>query len=254
MGSKEQSEEISHSIAEQSDNILLSVIIPVYNEEKTILDILAAIINVPFPDNIACELVIVNDCSKDKSEENILLFQKEHPDALLKYAAHERNQGKGAAIRTGLALTEGDYIVIQDADLEYDPNSFPKMLSLMFSEKHQVVYGSRFLNKANRHSYMSFYLGGQLVSLAANILFHQHLTDEPTCYKMFEANLLKSLHLKCTGFEFCPEVTAKVAKLGHKIPEIAISYYPRSIKEGKKISWKDGVEAIWTLLKYRFTD
>lgn len=254
MGTEEQDREISHSSVIKSDNILLSVIIPVYNEEKTISDILAAIVNVSFSDNITYELVLVNDCSKDRSEDLIFQFQKEHPDTILKYVRHERNQGKGSAIRTGLALTDGDYIVIQDADLEYDPNSFPKMLSLMLSEKHQVVYGSRFLNRANRHSYLSFYLGGRLVSLMANILFHQNLTDEPTCYKMFEAGLLKSLHLKCTGFEFCPEVTAKVSKLGHQIPEIAISYSPRSIKEGKKISWKDGIEAIWILLKYRFTD
>ena len=121
----------------------------------------------------------------------------------------------------------------------------------MFS---QMMYGSRFLNKQNKHSYFSFFLGGQVVTWITNILYWQNLTDEPTCYKVFDATLLKSIKLNCTGFEFCPEVTAKVAKLGYKIPEVAINYFPRSISEGKKINWKDGVEAIWVLVKYRFVN
>ena len=132
------------------------------------------------------------------------------------------------------------------------PADIVRMMQRITADNLEVLYGSRFLNKSNKHSYRSFYWGGRLVSLATNILYCQKLTDEPTCYKLFSTSLLKSIKLNCTGFEFCPEVTAKVAKRGYKIKEIPISYKPRTISEGKKISWKDGVEALWVLLRYRF--
>lgn len=132
------------------------------------------------------------------------------------------------------------------------PEDFNPLLTWMIEHDGKVIYGSRFLNKANKHSYQRFYFGGRLLSIITNILYGQRLTDEPTCYKMFDTALLKSIPLKCTGFEFCPEVTAKVCRKGYKIKELPIHYYPRSIDEGKKINWKDGVIGIWTLIKYRF--
>jgi glycosyltransferase involved in cell wall biosynthesis len=160
--------------------------------------------------------------------------------------------GKGMSIRTGLGYVTGEYVVIQDADLEYDPNDYNVLLSYLLETGGRVVYGSRYLNHENRHSYSSFYVGGRLVSLVANVLYGQRLTDEPTCYKMLETGLLRSLGLRCERFEFCPEVTAKVSKLGYRIPELPVRYYPRSISEGKKIRWWDGLEALWVLIKYRF--
>lgn len=156
------------------------------------------------------------------------------------------------AVRTGIRAVTGDYIVMQDADLELDPNDFKKMLPFLLSGKYHVVYGSRFLAEENSHTYFSYQLGGKFLSVMTNILYRQHITDEPTCYKMFTADLLKSIPLDCEGFEFCPEVTAKVSRLGYKIKEVPIRYYPRSIEEGKKLRLSDGLKAIGTLLKYRF--
>lgn len=236
----------------KEDSQILSIIIPVYNEESSIYTLLEKVVRAELPDGMEKELIIINDCSKDNSDSKIMEFISTHQKDSIIYTTHKVNQGKGMAIRTGIEIVSGDYVIIQDADLEYDPEDYKVLLPFLISGEHKVVYGSRFLNKQNVHSYQSFYWGGRLVSFCSNILYGQHLTDEPTCYKMFEAELLKSIDLKCTGFEFCPEVTAKVAKLGHKIKEIPIRYYPRSIEEGKKIKWYDGVEAIWTLIKYRF--
>jgi glycosyltransferase involved in cell wall biosynthesis len=192
----------------------------------------------------------VDDGSTDGTRELLNTLKSD----TIKVIFHEKNQGKGGAIRTAIAHSKGDIILIQDADLEYDPQDYYKLIPVIESGKEKVVYGSRFLNKQNKHSYFSFFLGGQVVTWITNILYFQTLTDEPTCYKVFDAKLLKSIKLNCTGFEFCPEVTAKIAKLGFKIPEVPISYNPRSISEGKKINWKDGVEAIWVLFKYRFVN
>ncbi|MDR1918546.1 MAG: glycosyltransferase family 2 protein [Tannerellaceae bacterium] len=231
---------------------ILSIIIPVYNEESTLESLLEKVIRLELINGAQKEIILVNDCSRDRSEEIALAVMARHPEAAIKYARHETNQGKGMAIRTGIQWVRGDYVVIQDADLEYDPEDFNLLLSYLICNDKKVVYGSRFLSRENTHSYPTFYWGGRLVSFVANLLYRQHLTDEPTCYKMFEAALLKSIPLQCTGFEFCPEVTAKVAKRGYRITELPIRYYPRSIQEGKKIKWYDGIEALWTLLKYRF--
>lgn len=230
----------------------LTIIIPSYNESRTIGEILCRVMAVKLPNGVSKEIIVVDDGSKDNTRQVVDEIIKDHSDEVIKYVVHSINQGKGMAIRTGIKHAEGQYIVVQDADLEYDPQDFCKLLPLLTSGKERVVYGSRFLNSRNAHSYQTFYWGGRLVSFVTNLLYQQHLTDEPTCYKMFETSLLKSIHLNCTGFEFCPEVTAKVAKLGYKIKEIPINYYPRSIAEGKKIKWYDGLEAIWVLIKYRF--
>ena len=232
----------------------LSIIIPAYNEGKTIHQILDKIKSVEFGESFYTEIIIVNDCSKDDTEQKIQDFQQQHPEQNIVYIAHAHNQGKGMAIRTAIAHLTGDVTIIQDADLEYDPEDIKLMLDHYFKHDLRVLYGSRFLNRQNKHSYSSFYIGGQIVGWVANILFFQRLTDEPTCYKMVDTALLKSIPLKCTGFEFCPEITAKIAKKGIKIKEIPIRYYPRSIEEGKKIKWYDGLEAIWVLLKYRFVN
>lgn len=226
--------------------MLLSVLIPAYNEVHNIQNILNKIGEV----NIPKEIIVVDDGSTDGTRELLNTLKSD----TIKVFFHEKNQGKGGAIRTAIAHAKGDIILIQDADLEYDPQDYYKLIPVIESGKEKVVYGSRFLNKQNKHSYFSFFLGGQVVTWITNVLYSQTLTDEPTCYKVFDAQLLKSIKLNCTGFEFCPEVTAKIAKLGYKIPEVPISYYPRSISEGKKINWKDGVEAIWVLFKYRFVN
>ncbi len=224
--------------------MLLSVLIPAYNEINSIDILLEKIQAVP----IDKEIIIVDDGSTDGTRERLDTFRS-IPN--VKVVFHEKNQGKGAAIRTAILHMTGDIAIVQDADLEYEPQDYLALVKPIAEGSEQVVYGSRFLKPENRHSYFSFYIGGQVVTLLTNILYNQRLTDEPTCYKVFDAAFLRSIPLDCTRFEFCPEVTAKVAKRGIRIKELPISYYPRSIAEGKKISWLDGIEAIWVLLKYR---
>lgn len=224
--------------------MLLSVLIPAYNEIKSIDTLLEKVQAVP----LNKEIIIVDDGSTDGTREKLATYQTT-PN--IKVVYHEHNQGKGAAIRTAIQHMTGDIAIVQDADLEYEPQDYVALVQPIVEGKEKVVYGSRFLKSENRHSYMSFYIGGQVVTLLTNILYNQRLTDEPTCYKVFDTNFLRSIPLECTRFEFCPEVTAKVAKRGIRIKELPISYYPRSIAEGKKISWFDGMEAIWVLFKYR---
>jgi glycosyltransferase involved in cell wall biosynthesis len=223
----------------------LSIVIPCYNEEKTILEILERIRQVDLGE-VEKEIIVVDDRSSDRTRE--LLQSSDKLDKLL---LHERNQGKGMALRTGFAAVTGDIVIVQDADLEYDPNDYQALIQPIIEGRTQVVYGSRNL-KANEFSYKTFQLGGELLTWITNILFGSKLTDEPTCYKVFSAELLRSIPLECTRFEFCPEITAKVLKRGIEIVELPINYFPRSKEEGKKINWRDGLQAIWTLLKWRF--
>jgi glycosyltransferase involved in cell wall biosynthesis len=233
---------------------ILSVIIPACNEENTIVSLLQKVVDVQLIHNIQKEIIVINDCSRDATEALVRDFILSHANETIRLINQEKNQGKGAAIRKGLEAVAGDYVIIQDADLEYEPDDYNVLLETLLNEGLKVVYGSRFLNSHNKHSYRSFYWGGRLVTVCTNLLFAQHLTDEPTCYKFFEATFLKSIPLRCMGFEFCPEVTAKTAKRGVKIREVPIHYYPRSIREGKKIRWTDGLYALWALLKYRFVN
>lgn len=192
---------------------------------------------------------MVDDGSRDGSRAALERIAQGHPEVEL--AFHEVNRGKGAAIHTGLARARGTYTIIQDADLEYDPADYQRLLAVARERGARVVYGSRILAR-QPYSYRSYYWGGRLVSLVASLLYGQRITDEPTCYKLFETGFLKSLPLREKGFGFCPEATALACRRGERIIEVPITYAPRSRREGKKIRWSDGLAAIWILLKHRW--
>jgi dolichol-phosphate mannosyltransferase len=225
----------------------LSIIIAAYNEKGTILECVKRVESVALPFGAAKEIILVDDGSTDGTGALIDSLANRHI-AL----HHEKNLGKGSAIRTGLAKATGEYVVTQDADLENDPNDLARMLSVMIERNLEVLYGSRRLKEDNKqHAHASYYAGGVFLSMLASVLYGQRITDEPTCYKMFRTELLKSLPLTCKGFEYCPEVTALVSKRGIKIEEVPISYHPRSVQEGKKIKWRDGIEAAFVLIRYK---
>jgi dolichol-phosphate mannosyltransferase len=227
----------------------LSIIMPVFNESKTIREIIAKVLVVP----LEKELIIVDDCSTD---ETAIILKEEYEGKFdnIKVFYHEKNKGKAGAIKTGIPHTTGEIISIQDGDLETDPMDFIALTEPIRKGEATVVYGSRYLNPKEEHLYLSYQLGGRVLSQTVNILYGQNITDEPTCYKVFKADILKSIPLEYDRFEFCPEVTAKVSKLGHKIKELPMNYYPRSFAEGKKVNWKDGVKALWVLFKFRFVN
>lgn len=226
----------------------ISVIIPVYNEAATVTQVVEQVVEVKL-DDVEKEIIVVNDGSTDGTDAVLDSLAARWPNPL-KIVHHERNQGKGAAIRTALEHVTGDVVITQDADLEYAPQEYPRLLAPFENPAVQVVYGSRNLRRNPRSSW-SFYWGGRLLSWVTNLLYGSHITDEATGYKAFRADLLRDLDLQSNGFEFCPEVTSKVLRRGIRIHEVPISYQPRSFAEGKKINWCDGLQAIWTLLKYR---
>jgi glycosyltransferase involved in cell wall biosynthesis len=230
------------------DRLMVSIIVPAYNEARTIARTIERVLDVELGD-VAREIVAVDDGSTDGTGEILDRLEEQWPD-VVKVEHHRHNRGKGAAVRTALRHVTGDIVITQDADLEYDPEEYPKLLAPFADPAVQVVYGSRNLRDNPRSSW-SFYWGGRLVSWVANLLYGAALTDEATGYKLIRADLLRSLDLQADGFEFCPEVTGKVLSRGIRILEVPISYEPRSPKEGKKISWRDGMQAIWTLLRYR---
>lgn len=232
----------------------LTIIIPAYNEGANIAELLRRVCAVEMPYGVEREMLVVDDGSTDNTGAEVSAFIAAHPEEPVRLLVHEQNHGKGRAIRTALAEATGDYIIIQDGDLELDPADIAMLLKTMIDGGYEVVYGSRYLGDHSRSLYRSFYLGGRLVSHVANLLYAQHITDEPTCYKLVRASVMRRINLRCEGFEFCPEITAKISKLGIEIHEEPIHYYPRSLEQGKKLRWSDGVEAVWTLLKYRFID
>ena len=213
----------------------LSIIIPAYNEANTIAQLLYGVVNAPLPSGIEKEIIIIDDCSTDNTALQVRKVQQSNPNAHIIYTKLKENKGKGFAVRTGIKLANGEAIIIQDADLEYDPNDYTNMLQLLINDECKVVYGSRILNQQNKYSYHSFYWGGRFISFVTSILFTQKITDEPTCYKMFESSLLKSIPLTSNRFGFCPEVTAKILRKGIQIKEVPINYFPRTKQEGKKI-------------------
>ncbi|MBU2219908.1 glycosyltransferase family 2 protein [Patescibacteria group bacterium] len=228
----------------------LSIIIPVFNEKNTVAEILKRIEAADL--GVDKEIIIVDDFSTDGTREILKSYEKKY-----RVLYHEKNQGKGRALRSGFTQASGDWAVVQDADLEYDPNDFKIMLEKARETGAAVIYGSRLFDRKyhyfeGRYSGHIYALGGIFLTWLTNFLYGTKITDEPTCYKMIKMNLLKSIDLECERFEFCPEITAKIAKRGIKIEEVPINYYPRHKNEGKKINWKDGIEAIWTLLKYKF--
>jgi len=228
----------------------ISVIIPAHNEERTIAEIIRRVKAV----NLTKEIIVIDDASTDTTGYVLDRISREQDFGdQIKVIRHAQNQGKGAAIRAGLKEAVGDIVIIQDADLEYDPQDYAGLIQPIIDGKTSVVYGSRSLGK-NRISSPGFFLGGKLLSFLTNLLYRAGITDEPTCYKVFRREVLQSVNLKCRRFEFCPEVTARVRKRGYKIYEVPIRYYPRGIKEGKKIRLSDGLSAVWTLVKYRFKD
>lgn len=235
-----------------SENTVLSIIIPAYNEESSIGSILEKLYAVEIDGNIGKEIVIVNDCSKDQTEARIFEFQERHPDSDIKYFRHEVNQGKGAAIHTGIKQASGNYIIVQDADLEYDPREFNLLLRPLLEGFADVVYGSRFLG-GNAHRILFFWhtLGNKLLTFTSNMFTNLNLSDMETCYKLFKADIIKSIKLEEKRFGFEPEVTSKISRIPDiRIYEVGISYYGRTYKEGKKIGWKDGMRAMYCILKY----
>jgi len=228
----------------------ISVVIPAYNEEPTLATVLDKVAAVKMSLNM--ELLIVDDGSKDRTAEVAREWAARNAGGRISVnVISKENGGKGTAVRRGIEESTGEYVIIQDADLEYDPNDYPKLLEPILAGEAEVVYGSR-ITGPDKPGSLKFYLGGRLVTLATNLLYWSHLTDEPTCYKLFRGDLIRGMPLECTGFEFCPEVTAKVLKRGLRIAEVPIRYFPRSIEEGKKIRSWDGVLALWELLKWRF--
>jgi glycosyltransferase involved in cell wall biosynthesis len=230
----------------------LSVIIPAYNEGPTIHKILNKVVAVQLPVGWSMELVIVNDCSRDNTAAEVSAWIATHHALHIQFLEHTINQGKGAALHTGIAAATGDYIVIQDADLEYDPEEYTLLLKPVLMGMADVVYGSRFIgNQPHRILFFWHSIGNKALTTLSNMLTNLNLTDMETCYKLFRADLIKSLHLREKRFGFEPEVTAKIArKKGVRIYEVGISYYGRTYAEGKKIGWKDGFRAIWCILKY----
>jgi len=230
----------------------LSIIIPAYNEGKTIHQILDKVKAVQLLQEIEKEIILVNDFSTDHTEQAILDYSAANPSLNIQYRKHEKNKGKGAALHTGIREATGDFIIIQDADLEYDPNEYNILLKPVLDGFADVVYGSRFAGgKPHRILFFWHTLGNKFLTFLSNMFTNLNLTDMETCYKLFRAEVIKSLDLKEHRFGFEPEVTAKMSRYPNvRIYEVGISYYGRTYEEGKKIGWRDGFRAIWCILKY----
>ena len=226
----------------------LSIVMPVFNERNTIKEILRRVRQVDLGD-LEREIVIVDDGSSDGTRDILAM----EADSGTRVIYHEENRGKGAAVRTGFAAASGDLIIIQDADLEYDPEDYPKLLEPVFRGKAQVVYGSRFTGPRKNMLFWHF-VGNRFLAFVTNILYNTTLSDMETCYKLFTREALEGIELKSNHFEIEPEVTAKILKKRIRIFEVPISYAGREMDEGKKITWRDGIPALWTLIKYRFVD
>lgn len=230
----------------------LSIIIPVYNEGATIHLILNKIKKVVLTKNIEKEIIIINDYSTDDSQEAILNYMSNNPELNIQYFKHEYNQGKGAALHTGISKATGEYLIIQDADLEYDPEEYNDLLKPVLNGNADVVYGSRFMG-SNPHRILFFWhtIGNKFLTTISNMLSNLNLTDMETCYKLFDTKKIQGVKLKEKRFGFEPEVTAKISKIPKiRIYEVGISYYGRTFEEGKKIGWKDGIRAIYCIIKY----
>lgn len=230
----------------------LSIIIPVYNEEKTIHLILNKVKALKLTQDIKKEIILVNDCSTDNSRDVLKQYIDVNPDLNIHYYEHEKNSGKGAALHTGISKASGEYLIIQDADLEYDPKEYNDLLGPVLDGFADVVYGSRFAgSKPHRILFFWHTIGNKFLTTLSNMSTNLNLTDMETCYKLFKTDMIQSLNLREKRFGFEPEVTAKIARIPNiRIYEVGISYYGRTYAEGKKINWKDGFRAIYCILKY----
>jgi glycosyltransferase involved in cell wall biosynthesis len=228
----------------------VSIVIPVYNEKPTLPEVVRRVAEAPLPAGMTRELIVVNDGSTDGTGAVLDALGEQYPAIIRHHSAV--NAGKGSALRIGIARATGDIILVQDGDLEYNPEEYPRILQPIVDGRAEVVYGSRFQTSVSGMRWANW-LANRLLTVTANLLYGARLTDEATAYKAFRAPLLQSIDLQCRRFEFCPEVTAKVRRLGVPIAEVPISYQPRRIEDGKKIRYTDGFHALWTLIKYRFT-
>lgn len=228
------------------ENPLLSVVMPVFNESATIDEIIRRVLAVP----VRTQLIVVDDMSTDGTRDILVQLQEQLGFTLF---LQPRNQGKGAALRRGFEAVRGDLVVIQDGDLEYSPEEFPMLIELICQGRADVVYGSRFLGR-HRVFLFSHYLGNRVLTLLTNILYNTMLSDMETCYKVMRAEVLRSMTLRSNGFGIEPELTAKIFKRHYRVYEVPITYDGRGYDEGKKIGWRDGVVALWALLRYRFTE
>jgi glycosyltransferase involved in cell wall biosynthesis len=225
---------------------LLSVVMPVFNERETIDEIVRRVLAVP----LRIELIVVDDCSTDGTRDRLQALQAELGFRLV---LQPRNQGKGAAVRAGFVQVTGDIVVIQDADLEYSPEEYPSLIELICEGRADVVYGSRFLGR-HRVFLFTHYLGNRLLTFVTNVLYNTILTDMETCFKVMRTEVVRSMTLHSNRFGIEPELTAKIFKRGYRVYEVPITYDGRGYTEGKKITWRDGIVALWVLLKYRFTE
>lgn len=230
----------------------LTIIIPLYNEENTILQIINKIENIQLISPIEKEIVIIDDCSSDRSGELVTEYISKNDSDHIKYSFLQKNSGKGAAIRRGITIASGDFVIIQDADLEYDPQDYNSLLEPILNNVADVVYGSRFMGRGpHRKLFFWHSIGNKFLTFVSNIFTNLNLTDMETCYKLFRADVLKNIKFEEDGFGFEPEVTAKISRRSDvRIYEVGISYYGRTYSEGKKVNWKDGVRALYCILKY----
>jgi len=230
----------------------LSIIIPAFNEADTIHLILNKILSVTLTNNIKKEVIIVDDASTDKTEDKIKKYIEDNPKQIIKYFFHKKNKGKGAALKTGISKASGELLIIQDADLEYDPTEYNLLLQPVIDGFADVVYGSRFMgSKPHRILFFWHTIGNKFLTFLSNMFTNLNLTDMETCYKLFKTNMVQAIKLKENRFGFEPEITAKISRIPKiRIYEVGISYYGRTFEEGKKIGWKDGVRAIYCIIKY----
>ncbi len=230
----------------------LSVLIPAYNEADTVYTLLQRVHDAELPTGVRRELVVVDDGSTDDTDKEILRFREDYPRAEFQYHRHGQNRGKGAAIHTAIAAANGEYVIVQDADLEYDPNEHPRLLEPALAGYADVVYGSRFMgDRPHRILFFWHSIGNKFLTTLSNMFTNLNLTDMETCYKLIRRDLLENIELKEQRFGFEPEVTAKLARIpGIRIYEVGIGYYGRTYAEGKKINWRDGFHAIWCVLRY----